>query len=85
VPAVELAEGVSAGGYSALGVGTLLTGAAFLENVLPLGTAGLLPSGGTIAFLNTGTGLAVAAALVLLFHEFLEELMDPRDPRRTRR
>jgi len=76
---VELAEGVGAGAYAVLGLATLLTGAAFLENVLPLGTTGALPAGGTIALLNGMTAVAVAAALVLLFHEFLEELLDPSD------
>ncbi len=74
---LELAEGTGAGGYVAVGIAALFTGSAFLANVLPLGTTGELPSSGTIAALNAAVGLEVAAALVLLFHEFLEELMDP--------
>lgn len=79
VPLLELAEGVGAGGYAAMGIAGLLTGAAFLENVLPLGSAGQLPAAGTIAFLNAAAALAIAAALALLFHEFLEELLDPTE------
>ena len=77
---VELAEGAGAGGYALLGIGTLLSGSAFLANVVPLGTIGELPSSGSIAILNGLVGLEVASAFVLLFHEFLEELMDPTSP-----
>lgn len=77
---VEVAEGVGAGAYVAVGIATVIAGGAFLENVVTLGVTGTLSSSGTIAVLNAASGLEVAAALVLLFHEFLEELMDPRSP-----
>jgi multicomponent Na+:H+ antiporter subunit B len=72
---VDLAEGTGAGAYVAVGIAGLASGAVYLENVVDLGTKGTLASAGTIAILNTATALAVTAALVLLFHEFLEEVM----------
>jgi len=74
---VDFAEGVGAGGYVTVGIAALVSGAAYLENFLDLGTKGTLASGGTIVVVNAASGLAVAAALVLLFHEFLEEVMYP--------
>jgi multicomponent Na+:H+ antiporter subunit B len=74
---LDFAEGIGAGAYAAVGVGALIAGAAFLENVIDLGTTGTLASAGTIPILNAATALEVTAAVVLLFHEFLEELMAP--------
>ncbi|TML91542.1 MAG: sodium:proton antiporter [Actinobacteria bacterium] len=71
---LELGESTGAGGYVAIGLAGLAAGSALLANVLPLGTAGELNSAGTITMLNAGVGLEVSAALVLLFHEFLEEV-----------
>jgi multicomponent Na+:H+ antiporter subunit B len=79
-PLVELGEGVGAGAYVAVGLLAMALGQAFLENFLPLGTVGTLLSSGSIPLLNWASGLEVAAALVLLFGEFLEEVMLP--PRR---
>ncbi len=73
---VDLAEGAGAGAYVAVGIAALLAGGLFLENVVALGTTGTLASGGTIPILNAAAGLEVAAALVLLFQEFLEELFE---------
>jgi multicomponent Na+:H+ antiporter subunit B len=74
---VDFAEGVGAGGYAAVGIAALIAGGAYLANVVELGTKGTLAAAGTIPILNTAAGLAVTAALVLLFHEFLEEVMYP--------
>ncbi len=74
---VDFAEGAGAGGYAAVGIAALASGAAYLENVVDLGTKGTLAAAGTIPILNAASALAVAAALVLLFHEFLEEVMYP--------
>ena len=74
---VDAAEGIGAGAFVAVGIAALLTGGLFLENVLDLGTKGTLAAAGTIAVLNVAAGLAVAAAMVLLFHEFIEEVMSP--------
>ena len=75
IPAIDLAEGVGAGGYAVIGIVSLLLGSAFLHNFGPLGTTGKLASGGSIPFLNIASGLEVSAAFVLLFTEFLGELV----------
>jgi multicomponent Na+:H+ antiporter subunit B len=72
---VECAHGTGAGAFTATGIATAAAAAGFLYNALPLGTAGTLASSGTIALLNTATGLEVAAAFVLLASEFLQEVM----------
>jgi multicomponent Na+:H+ antiporter subunit B len=72
---VDLAEGVGTGGYVAIGIAALFAGGLFLQNFIGLDTAGTITSGGTIPFLNWSTALAVSAGVVLLFHEYLEEVM----------
>ena len=74
---VDLVEGTGIGTYTALGVASLAVGSAYLANVVDLGTKGTLASGGTIPILNAASALAVIAAVVLICHEFLEELMTP--------
>ena len=73
-PAVDLAKGTGAGGYVVVGLGALLLGHAFLRNIGPLGTTGTLASGGSMVLLNLATALEVAAAFILIFTEFVEEL-----------
>ena len=73
-PAVDLAKGTGAGGYVVVGLAALLLGHAFLHNVGPLGTSGTLASGGSIVLLNLASALEVAAAFVLIFTEYIEEL-----------
>ena len=75
---IDFAEGTGVGMYVAVGLASLIAGSAFLENVVGFGVKGTLASGGTIAILNAASGLAVTAACVLIFHEFLEELMTPK-------
>jgi multicomponent Na+:H+ antiporter subunit B len=75
---VDLAKGSGAGGFAVIGVVALLLGTSYLHNFGPLGTSGTLASGGTIAMLNAATALEVSAAFVLLFSEFLEELVVTR-------
>jgi multicomponent Na+:H+ antiporter subunit B len=75
---VDLSEGVGAGAYAAVGVAALIAGGLYLENVARLGESGTLAAGGTIPILNAASGLEVTAALVLIFHEFLEEVMSRR-------
>ena len=74
-PAVDFVEGAGAGGYVVVGIVSLLLGSAFLHNFGPLGTTGTLASGGSIPFLNVASALEVSAAFVLLFSEFLDELV----------
>jgi multicomponent Na+:H+ antiporter subunit B len=77
----DVAEGSGAGGFVAVGLLGLLTGAAYLANVLPLGTAGDLASGGTIPLANMAVALAVAAGFVLILSEFLEQTLALRGKR----
>ena len=70
---LDAAEGLGAACYVAIGLLGLASGGAFLRNAIPLGSAGTLASGGTIAALNWASGAEVAAALVLIYHEFIEE------------
>ena len=74
---VDFAEGTGAGAYVVVGIAALIAGSAYLENIVDLGTKGTLAAAGTIPILNVAAGLEVVAALVLLFHEFLEEVMYP--------
>ena len=74
LPLIDAMKGTGVGGYAVIGVVSLLLGTAYLHNFGPLGTSGTLASGGSIAFLNVASGLEVAAAFVLLFTEFTEEL-----------
>ncbi len=70
---VQFSEAVGAGTYAATGIGTLLAGGAFLQNLLPLGTLGSVGSGGTILLINSAVGLEVTAGFVLILHEFLRQ------------
>jgi multicomponent Na+:H+ antiporter subunit B len=80
VALIDLAEGSGAGGYVAIGLLGLAAGAAFLQNVLPLGQPGTLLSAGTILLLNLAVGLEVTGGLVLLLSEFLEQTLVVRRP-----
>jgi multicomponent Na+:H+ antiporter subunit B len=77
-PAVDFAKGTGAGGYAVIGVASMLLGGAFLHNFGPLGTTGTLASAGSMPFLNIATALEVAAAFILIFIEFGEELAAAR-------
>ncbi len=70
---IELVEAIAAGSYALIGIGAMLLGGAFLQNMLPLGQRGQLFSGGTITLINFVVGLEVAAGFAILFAEFLEE------------
>ena len=75
---VDVFEGGGAGVFVALALGALVGGLAFQQNFLPLGKIGILTSGGSIPLLNWATAIEVTAAFVLLFGEFLEEVMVER-------
>jgi multicomponent Na+:H+ antiporter subunit B len=70
----DLWDSVGAGGYVLVGLGGLAGGAAFLSNVLPLGTTGHLTSAGTMAVISLAIGLEVTGALLLIVNEFLNQL-----------
>ena len=69
----DACEGAGATLYALCGFASLLCGAPFLTNVLPLGTMGDVFSGGLMLIENAGVTLAVAGGFVVLFGEFLEE------------
>ncbi len=71
---IEVVDATAAGGYAVVGLIGLLSGAAFLANVLPLGTTGDLLSGGTIPLINDLVGVEVGLAFSLLFHQFIGEM-----------
>ena len=70
---LEVAEAVGAGGFVAVGLAALALGAAFLQNVAPLGTTGQLDSAGTITIINAVVALEVAAAMGIVVSEYLEQ------------
>jgi multicomponent Na+:H+ antiporter subunit B len=75
--ALDPLEGLGAGGYVIIGLAALISGEPFLTNLLGPGISGTLQSGGSAAFVNWAAGIEVAAALLILFAEFLEEYIVP--------
>ncbi|MGH2469746.1 MAG: MnhB domain-containing protein [Chloroflexota bacterium] len=80
---LEVLEALGAGGYILIGFAGMATGAAFLQNVLPLGSVGQVNSAGTIWVISMSVGVEVAAAFVLLTTEFMEQALDVRQRRRA--
>ncbi len=76
---VDISGAVGAGGYVLVGIGGLIAGGAFLQNVLPLGPIGEIISGGTIAVINFAVGMEVATAFILLFSEFIKEMTQRKE------
>ncbi|HZR96136.1 MAG TPA: MnhB domain-containing protein [Gaiellaceae bacterium] len=71
-------EGLGAGGYVVIGLAALVAGFPFLTNeLLGPGVPGTLQSGGVGPFVNWSVALAVTAAILVLFGEFLEEYIVP--------
>ena len=67
-------EAVGAGGFAMVGLGALMSGAAFLSDYLPLGSpAGAVDASGTIALISFFVGVEVAMAFVLIANELLEQ------------
>jgi multicomponent Na+:H+ antiporter subunit B len=75
--ALDPIEGFGAGGYVVVGLAGLLSGGAFLENVLGPGVPGTLWSGGSAALVNWCTAAEVAAANLVLLSVFLDEYLAP--------
>jgi multicomponent Na+:H+ antiporter subunit B len=72
---VEVTEAVGGGGFAVIGLLGVISGVAYLENVLPLGEIGALNSAGTVPLINVAVGLEVAAGFVLILVEFLEQTL----------
>jgi multicomponent Na+:H+ antiporter subunit B len=71
----EIGEASAAAAYVILGLVGLAATGAFLSNLLPYGSLGLLGSAGTVPLLNVAVGLEVGSAMVLLLAEFLEQTL----------
>ena len=79
-PMIDVAASTGTAGFVSVGFLGLAAGAAFLQNVLPLGQPGTLLSSGMIPLINLAVGLEVAAGFVLLLSEFLEQTLILRRP-----
>ena len=75
--AADALEALGAAAYGLVGLAALAAGAAFLQNVLPLGTTGTLVSSGTIIVINLVVTVEVAAGFAVLVVEFIEEIRRP--------
>ncbi len=73
--ALEVTEAVGGAAFLALALGTLAAAGATLQNALPLGTAGMLLSAGTIPLGNIAVGIEVAGGVALVLAEFLERAL----------
>jgi multicomponent Na+:H+ antiporter subunit B len=76
---LEATEALGAAGFLALALGGLIAAGSLMQNVLPLGTSGMLLSAGTIPVGNVAVGVEVAGAVALILAELLEHtlLEDP--------
>jgi multicomponent Na+:H+ antiporter subunit B len=72
---VTAAKASGAAAFVLIGIAGLITGAAFLENLLPVGIPGELISSGSIPLLSFAVGLEVAGGFVLILSEFLNQLL----------
>jgi len=76
---VDLLGALGAGGFVAIGLAGLIAGAAFLQNVVPLGPVGTVYSAGTIPLINLAVGLEVGAGFLLMLSEFLTQTLRIRE------
>ena len=72
------AESAGAAAFVALGCAGMLAGSAFLANFLPHGGFGALVSAGTVPLLSAAVGVEVAAGVVVLLAQFLEQAIAVR-------
>jgi multicomponent Na+:H+ antiporter subunit B len=70
-------KAIGGGGFVVIGLAALVAGLPFLTNLFSGGELGTVWSGGSAGFVNWAAGIEVAAALVILFAEFLEEYIVP--------
>jgi multicomponent Na+:H+ antiporter subunit B len=73
-------DAVGAGAFAALGLAGLITGAAYLQNVLPLGTFNQLSSAGLVPLVNAAVGLEVASGVIVLIAQFLDQAVEIVSP-----
>jgi multicomponent Na+:H+ antiporter subunit B len=72
---IDAGEGLGAGGFVLVGFAGMVAGAAFLENILPLGQTGKVFSAGTLPVINVLVGLGVGMGVLLVIWEFLEQAL----------
>jgi multicomponent Na+:H+ antiporter subunit B len=72
---LEATEALGAAGFLALALGGLIAAGSLMQNVLPLGTSGMLLSAGTIPVGNVAVGVEVAGATALIVAELLERTL----------
>ncbi len=77
---LDVSDAVGAGAFALLGIAVLVSGAAFLQNVLPLGTFNQLSSGGTVPVVNAAVGVEVGSGLVVLLATFLDQAVEIEPP-----
>jgi len=79
----DIGEALGAAAFAGIGIAGLLTGGAFLVNLLPTGTRGQLLSSGSVPLLNAAVGVAVACGMTVLLAQFLaqEITVAPRQER----
>lgn len=70
---LDTLDAVAAGAFTCLGVAGLVAGAAYLQNVLPLGTFNTLSSGGLVPVINAAVGIEVASGVIVLLAYFLDQ------------
>ena len=76
----DVADAVGAGAFAALGLTGLAVGAAYLQNVLPLGSFGQLSSGGLVPVINAAVGVEVGSGVVVLLASFLDQAVEIDSP-----
>jgi multicomponent Na+:H+ antiporter subunit B len=69
----DIGEALGAAAFAGIGLAGLITGGAFLLNVLPTGTRGQLLSSGSVPLLNAAVGVAVACGMTVLLAQFLAQ------------
>lgn len=72
---LESLDALAAGAFTVMGLASVLAGAVFLENVLPLGTFNQLASGGQVPVINAVVGLEVGSGMVVLLASFLDQAL----------
>lgn len=77
--AFEIGEALGAAAFVVIGVAAMLSGAAFLSNILPRGTFAGTVSAGTVPLLSMAVGLEVASSIVVLLAEFLRQALTIRE------
>ncbi|MGW1892345.1 MnhB domain-containing protein [Streptomyces sp. NPDC002004] len=81
---LDVADSLAAASFTLVGLAAMVAGAAFLQNVLPLGTFNQITSGGTVPVLNAAVGIEVASGLIVLLAHFLDQAVELTDPEEQR-